>query len=368
MYRFFAFIGKIIIPILVVVLSIITVLPESGLHIEQLRKDGVYGKAAQELKKNIFQLDDGLLAKIGFVFPNKEIIDKNPTLAKVYSDLAEESKIEANFKDTIETQLKNLETNIKTSSPNFNLNTNEGKIGNYANMLYANRLFILIGIFLLLFLVLILGLFRTKKSFSKLSRFYSGLSFNIFGLSFLSFIGLTGAGFLSSGTRKLLSDYVGIKGFTVELLDVINMSWGKFVATLFVPALVVFGITMALALFFAFLSLFQRDNKEANSVKSKMESQSQKNEAKAAVVLDDNSVEVLEEVTYSPTQVTVQPPAQVNTNNNFKPVTSNPFPIEESRAREDLDPFLDRLSNTLNESATVVDTGSQKIILPSDRR
>jgi hypothetical protein len=369
MYRVFAFIGKIIIPILVIILSIITVLPESGLHIEQLRKDGVYGKAAQELKKNIFQLDDNLLAKIGFVFPNKEIIDKNPTLAKVYSDLADESKIEANIKDTIESQFKNLESNIKNSNPNFNTNTIEGKIGSYANKLYSFSLPILIGVFLLLFLILALGLFKTNKSFSKLSRFYSGTSFNLLSLGLLSFVGLAGAGFVGTLTRRLLSDYVGIKGFSVELLDVINLSWGKFVATLFVPALIVFGITMALALFFAFLSLFQRDNKEAKAVKQKMESTFTKsNNKNSTQLIDEDETVELEEVTVNPTPVYTQSVKQVNNSNNFKPVSSNPFPIEETRAREDLDPFLDRLSHTLNDTSSVVESGAQKIVLPSDRR
>ncbi len=373
MYRFFAFIGKIIIPVLVVVLSIITVLPESGLHIDQLRKDGVYPKIAKEIKKNIFLLDDKMLLKIGFVLPaNKDIIIQNPAFTKSYSDLVESSKIETTIKDSIEQQFITLDSNIKTTSTNFDQNTNEGKAGFYANKLYTNRLYIILGIFVLLFLILILGLFKSKKSFWRLSKFYSGLSYNILGLSFLTFIGLAGLGFVGTGTRKLLTDYAGIKNYSVDLLDIVNMSWAKFIFTLLVPALVTLAVTFGLALFFALISVFQRDNKEAKIVKSKMESK------ESNITKDPQSIETvkLEEVTTTPTQVTQESKNNIkptnSQNNSFKPVTSNPFPIEESRPREELDPFLDRLSNTLNDTTTNVasnvETNAQKIVLPNEKK
>lgn len=404
MFRFLAFLGKLIIPIIVIILSILTMLPESNIHLEQLNNDNFFPKITREIKKNVFVLTNPVLTDIGLMFPNQEDVVKNQTLVEAYSKNKEEVVIENSLKVKTTSSLKKISDDIK-NGPSQMTTTND-QVSKAINIIYKYRLFVALAIVIYILLLFLFAIFGNNKSFYVLYRFFKGVSSSTLVFTILSFVGISGSGILIPSLRKQIGEFIGINNLTLESLDIINISWLKFIGWLLTPAILTIGIFVLLTLFFGFISLFQREKKEAKKMDEKLEQKGSKGKiANNELSLNskkennnsssndktinnstsngynvNNNSNTLDEVTLfnekieksqsNPT-LTQNPDSIItpnNSGNNFKTVSNAPYPVEEFKPREDLDPFLERLSQTVYNTNTVESTGSQKIILPSEKK
>jgi hypothetical protein len=354
MFKFLSALSKLLIPILIVVFSIITMIPESNLHIEVLNNDQFYTHVAKEVQKNVFTVNDNILEKFGYTFQSREVFIQNPTIAKQYSDAIDPKKVESVIKETIENKLKDIEQSMKSGkllSGNDYLTQAQNGIIN----VYKYRMLIIAIILAMLLIVLISAIFSTNRHFRLIAGFYKSISKNLAILLITTFIGLTGWAFVGNITRQGLDQFFGIKSFPVELLDTINWQWAKFVVYLLIPALVFLAISIALMIIFGLLSIFQREPKEIKEINTNFNKKNineSRSENDPSTTMYDNSKSNI--VLPLDTRQSIENNRD-KPKSNFKTISNTPFPIPEPKSREALDPFLDRLSNSMNEDIQTTD-------------
>jgi hypothetical protein len=346
MFKFISSLSQLLIPIMVIAFSIITMLPESSIHIDVLRNDKFYNKVASQVTPNIFNLNDNMLSKLGITFTNRDTLSANQDFVNTIKSRIDNNRIETVVKESIEMQLKNVETSFKSSSNNsIKDGTIWDKAQYYTSQLYSYRLLLLGLILLSLVFILILTLFVSNKHFLEISKFYLGLSKNMIILTLLAFIGLTGWSFVGSISREFAKNVIGINTISVELLDIINWQWVKFVTYLLIPSLGFTALTISLTVLFGFMSLFQRDNKKIEQLKDQLNRPQSTNTELSDIVTHNHTQNHTQNHQPSTSIYSVIEPLDINTSN--KPIT-----IPEPKMREDLDPFLNRLSQSIGNSNT----------------
>jgi hypothetical protein len=366
MFKFLSFISKAIIPAAIILFSIITMLPESNIHTEVLRNDGFYAKISEEVKKNIYILNDENLAKIGSGFPARELLKNNPELTKLYTDAIPKENIESTVKDIIETQFRTTENTFKNGIFS-NSNDMFSKIQNFGVSLYNYRLILIAGIILLMLFVLISAIFTNNRHFALISKFYTGLSISLITLLLFTVIGLTGWAFVGTLSRQGLNQFLNTDAFSISLLDTVNWQWAKFVVYLLIPAFAFLALSVFLAVAFGFLSLFQRESDEEKEVKISLTNKPVYEKISNLEALNNSTIDNRSQVVTSYVNDNYDPEARQEPKKNiFKPITNTPFPIPEPKSRESLDPFLDRLSASIAPDGTAIDTS--KIKVNNDKR
>jgi hypothetical protein len=345
MFRFLSFFTKLIIPILILVFSISTMLGEANLHKEILRSDNFYSKVAKEIKKNIFVLNDTFLSKID-IYLSRDVANTDSLIIKRISDDVDGKKIELVVKDTIEKQIIDVQETLNKGKLT-NDNSIQGIIQNLFVYIYSYRMLILFLIVSLLLLVLLTAIFTSNKTFKLIANYFKGSSKNLAFLGGISYLSLTGFAFAGQLTKNLAKNVLGIEKINIELIDLINWQWVKFVSFLFIPAIIFLGIFLLMWLIFTFLSFFQRDTKQMQQVKEKIENLSSQNEPK-------NTSKNFSETKPISNNLPIQESSfkesfKETKSSEFRPVSNTPFPIPEPKEREDLDPFLDRLSNSIGD-------------------
>jgi hypothetical protein len=369
MFKFLSFIGKAIIPIAIILFSILTMLPESTIHTEVLRNDNFYSKISEEVKKNIYILNDENLAKIGSGFPARELLKDNPALTKLYTDAIPKEQVESTVKEIVETQFRTVENTFKNNVPNSNTDI-FAKIQNYAIGFYQFRFLLLAAVIGLMILVLISAIFTNNRHFALISKFYGGLSISLVTLLIFTIIGLTGWSFVGSLSREGLNRFLNTDSFSIGLLDTVNWQWAKFVVYLLIPAFAFLILSLFLMAVFGFLSLFQRESMEEKEVKISLKNkpvfETMSNlEAMNNSTIDNRINSYVDDNKYESNIINSEARTEPK-KNIFKPISNTPFPIPEPKSRESLDPFLDRLSNSIAPDGTTID--SSKIKVNNDRR
>jgi hypothetical protein len=369
MFKFLSYLGRLIIPVLVISFSILTMLPESSLHIETLRNDNFYSKVAKEISPNVFNLNDENLNKIGISFLNRDTLLSNPVLVKTINDKVDPKRIESIIRETTESQLRNIESIFKSNSTQAAVNIPiVNTILPYVTQAYNLRFLLVLAILAILLLVLIFSIFQTNKHFKQIAKFYYSLTKSSVLLNFFAFIGLTGVGYVGSATKDFAKNIIGINTLSINLLDVLNMQWAKFVLFLLAPSIAFAGLCLVLTILFWFLSLFQRDSKDIDILNNNLKKSDLEIVDAPSMTIQSNN-EKLVNNSYPNIE-----PIDVNTSNR-------PISIPEPKPRENLDPFLNRLSqsiandddlildDTLIEKLTTnanVTNGSQKIFSKKD--
>ncbi|MGL4759211.1 MAG: hypothetical protein ACRCXZ_07780 [Patescibacteria group bacterium] len=393
MFRLLTFLGKLIIPILIVVLSILTMIPMVNVHNEQLSKDNFFTKLTDAVRVDPFVLKDETLALAEYnynpsndkTYRNEVIKDPNKKQYRILTFTTAIDKDGNKLKYALTKHFSDKMTEIANYIQTGNtdkVTSNELKsVVKVSNLLYKLRIPLGIAILAFILILLILALFRWDKSFRVLHKFFKSLSFRTLVLSLVSFVVVTGLGFVGPGARKAFGDFMGFDYFNIEVLDILNMAWVKYVGWLIVPALLACAVLAILSAFFGFLSLFQKEKKEARNISDKLESKSdKKNKSKSTTDASDSnqnnnpqsnintesSAVLLDPInqTSQSSKDSVNP--QGTNYNNFRPVSNTPFPVEETKPREDLDPFLERLSKSLGDNPQ--ENSGTKIILPNDKR
>jgi hypothetical protein len=344
MFKFLSYLGRLIIPILVITFSILTMLPESSLHIETLRNDNFYSKVAKEISPNVFNLSDENLNRIGISFLSRDTLLSNQALVKTINDKVDSKRIESIIRDTTESQLRNIESTFKSNSSTALIDIPIVKVVQpYILQAYNFRFLLVLAILAILLFVLIFSIFQTNKHFKQIAKFYYGLTKNSLLLNFLAFIGLTGVGYVGSATKDFAKNIMGINTLSINLLDILNMQWAKFIFYLLAPSIAFAILTAVLTVLFWVLSLFQRDSKDIDKLNTNLRKQD------------------LEIVDSTSTNSSV-PAAKLTSNSypNIEPIDVNisnkPISIPDPKPRENLDPFLNRLSQSIaNEDDMIID-------------
>jgi hypothetical protein len=363
MFKFLSFISKAIIPLAIILFSIITMLPESTIHTDVLRNDGFYTKISEEVKKNIYILNDENLAKIGSGFPSRELLNNNPELTKLYTDAIPKENIESTIKNIIETQLRSIENTLKNGIIS-NSDDTLTKIQNFVVTIYNYRLILIACTILLLLFVLISAIFTNNRHFALISKFFIGLSISLITFLLITVIGLTGWAFVGSLSRQGLNYFLSTDAFGISLLDTVNWQWAKFVVYLLIPAFAFLILTVFLAIAFGFLSLFQRESDEEKEVKISLTNKPMYEKISNLEGMNNTTLEKRSQgvtTTRNENQITDFETRQEPKKNIFKPITNTPFPIPEPKTRESLDPFLDRLSNSIAPDGTPIDSNRIKV-------
>ena len=367
MFRFLSFISKIIIPIAIILFSILTVLPESNIHTDVLRNDNFYTKVSTEIKKNIYFLNDENLNKLASGFATRDQVKENPTLVDLYSSALTTEQIEITVKSTIENQFKDVENTFKQNITVKETDT-ISQLRNIGVSLYQYRLILIASVIVLMLLVLISALFTNHRHFALISKFYIGLSMSLVTGLLTTIIGFTGWAFAGTLSKQFLNNYFETNGVGVGLLDTINWQYAKFVIYLLIPAIAFLGLAIFLAAAFGFLSFFQRETNEEKEVKFSLNNKPVYEKISSLEAMNNTIVD-----NRIGSYVNEQRPEEINfesrtepKKNIFKPITNTPFPIPEPKTRESLDPFLDRLSNSISADGSSMD--NSKIVVRSDKR
>ena len=181
-------------------------------------------------------------------------------------------------------------------------------------------------------------------------------------------IGFTGWAFAGTLSKQFLNNYFETNGVGVGLLDTINWQYAKFVIYLLLPAIAFLGLAIFLAAAFGFLSFFQRETNEEKEVKFSLNNKPVYEKISSLEAMNNTIVD-----NRIGSYVNEQRPEEINfesrtepKKNIFKPITNTPFPIPEPKTRESLDPFLDRLSNSISADGSSMD--NSKIVVRSDRK
>lgn len=344
MFKFLSYLGRLIIPILVITFSILTMLPESSLHIETLRNDNFYSKVAKEISPNVFNLNDENLNKIGISFLSRDTLLSNQALVKTINDKVDPKRIESIVRDTTESQLRNIESTFKSNSSTALIDLPIVKdVQPYIIQAYNFRFLLVLAILAILLFVLIFSIFQSNKHFKQIAGFYFDLTKNSILLNFFAFIGLTGIGYVGSATKDFARNIMGINTLSINLLDILNTQWAKFILYLLAPSIAFAVLTTVLTLLFWVLSLFQRDSKDIDKLNTNLRKQ-ELEIVDAPLNKPSSPAEKLMSNSYPNIE-----PIDVNTSNK-------PISIPEPKPRENLDPFLNRLSQSIaNDEDMIID-------------
>lgn len=342
MYKILSFLSKMIIPILVIIFSVLVMLPESSIHSEVIRNDSFYAKVSKEIVKNIMILDDQKLAKIGVTFGNREIITGNKAVLDAITSRVDIKKIEALMQEQTELQLTSLEETLKNSKVEENPNNNKLiTLRNFLALLYSYRFFILGIIILLLIVVLVLAMVTNQKHFLAIAGLYKSIAWNLAVLILGTLLLFCGLGFVGTLTRDFTKGLIGNLSNSIEILDLINWQWAKFVIYLLLPAIAFLILAIVLSIFFGVLSIFQKESKEINQLNKNLKNNN----------LDDSSNP--ETIDYSNIEYSEDELSSINTDPTKNNIINNSFAktaIPEPKPREDLDPFLNRLNTTIGST------------------
>lgn len=341
MYKILFFLSKMLIPILVVIFSVLVMLPESSIHREVIRNDGFYAKVSKEIIKNIMILDDEKLAKIGVTSVNREFITGNKAVLDSITSKVDAKKIENLMQEQTELQLTSLEDNLKNSKMEQNPNDDRLiTIRNFLALLYSYRFYILGLIILLLIMVLVSTMISNQKHFLAIAGLYKSIAFNLALLILGTILLFCGLGFVGTLTRDFTKGLIGNISNSIQILDLINWQWAKFIFYLLIPAIGFLFLSILLSIFFGILSFFQKESKEINQLNNNLK--------------NNQEIDSQEPIDYNKIEYSSDELASINNYPNQDGV-SNTFvksPTPEPKPREDLDPFLNRLSATIGSSNT----------------